>query len=67
MQTQSAATWHRRHAIQIAAQLPDNPQDALLVLEYARQLVEFFLADRPPSFPLRKAPWCHWYRQPEAL
>lgn len=40
--------WHRRHAIQIVAQLPENPKDALQVLELARQLVEGFLcADQP--------------------
>ncbi len=40
--------WRRRHAIQIAAQLPENPDDALAVLDYARQLVEGFLRDGPP-------------------
>lgn len=35
--------WCRRHAIQITAQLPENPEDALRVLELARQLVEGFL------------------------
>lgn len=41
-------TWHRRHAIQLAAQLPENPEDALLVLELTRQLVEEFLRPQPP-------------------
>ena len=35
--------WQRRHAIQIAAQLPENTADALLVLELAKELVESFL------------------------
>lgn len=35
--------WHRRHAIQLAAQLPENPEDALLVLDLVRALVEGFL------------------------
>lgn len=35
--------WHRRHAIQIAAQLPENPDDAILVLELTKELVETFL------------------------
>lgn len=35
--------WHRRHAIQIVAQLPEGTQDALMVLELARELVEGFL------------------------
>lgn len=38
-------TWHRRHAVQIAAQLPENAKDALRVLELARELVEKFLAE----------------------
>lgn len=39
--------WLRRHAIQIAAQLPESPEDAILVLELARQLVEGFLKPQP--------------------
>lgn len=38
--------WHRRHAIQIAAALPEDPDDALIVLELARQLVAGFLQDQ---------------------
>jgi hypothetical protein len=40
----TAEAWHRRHAIQIAAALPEDAEDALLVLELAKQLVEGFLA-----------------------
>lgn len=36
-------SWQRRHAIQIAAQLPEDSKDALRVLELARELVEGFL------------------------
>jgi hypothetical protein len=36
---------HRRHAIQIVAQLPEDQADALLILEAARALVSSFLAD----------------------
>lgn len=39
----SAEAWHRRHAIQIAAALPETREDALAVLELARELVEAFL------------------------
>jgi hypothetical protein len=39
--------WHRRHAIQIAAALPETGEDALIVLELARELVESFLYQRP--------------------
>lgn len=40
----SQEAWHRRHAIQIAAALPETTEDALVVLELAKQLVEGFLA-----------------------
>lgn len=48
-------SWLRRHAIQIVAQLPENTDDACIVLELARELVESFLAEKahlrtvPPS------------------
>lgn len=35
--------WHRRAAIILAGQLPDNPTDAILVLQAARELVDTFL------------------------
>lgn len=35
--------WHRRAAIILAGQLPDNPTDALLVLQAAKELVDTFL------------------------
>ena len=37
--------WHRRHALQIAMQLPDNFADALLVLEATRDLVQNYLGE----------------------
>jgi hypothetical protein len=45
--------WHRRHAIQIAAALPETREDALIVLDLARELVERFLyAPQRPEPPL---------------
>jgi hypothetical protein len=41
--------WLRRQAMQIAAQLPENPEEALLILEYASEVVNLFL--RPHSEP----------------
>ena len=35
---------HRRHAIQVVAGLPEEPEDALIVLRLATQLVTGFLA-----------------------
>ena len=43
--------WRRRHAIQIVAQLPEGPEDALVVLDLARQLVEGFLREGQPRLP----------------
>lgn len=43
--------WHRRHAIQIVAQLPEVVEDAILVLEAARELVEGFLTDQRRARP----------------
>lgn len=43
---------HRRHAIQVVAALPEDPADALLVLDLARQLVSGFLSgswDQPAN------------------
>jgi hypothetical protein len=40
--------WLRRHAVQIAAQLPEDPNDALAVLELTRSLVETFLKEPQP-------------------
>jgi hypothetical protein len=44
MGTVKIEAWHRRHAIQVAASLPETIEDALLVLELAKQLVEGFLS-----------------------
>lgn len=35
--------WHRRAAVTLVSQLPDDSADALLVLEAAKELVEKFL------------------------
>ena len=34
-----AQSWHRRHAIQMVAQLPEGTEDALMVLRLSEQLV----------------------------
>lgn len=39
----------KRLAIQVAAQLPENERDALLVLEYAETIVRSFLAESKPA------------------
>jgi hypothetical protein len=41
--------WRRRQALQVAAQLPDNPEEALAVLRHAETLVRSFLAPGKPA------------------
>ena len=49
MATLEILPWHRRHAIHLASQLPDDTADALIVLRLAIELTEGFLAgsDKP--------------------
>jgi hypothetical protein len=41
--------WHKRHAMILAGQLPENTEDALAVLRLATQLVTSFLAGPEPA------------------
>lgn len=41
--------WRRRQALQIASQLPEDPKDALAVLDHAKTLVERFLGECEPN------------------
>lgn len=45
--------WHRRHAVQIVAQLPEEAADALAVLQEAIILVEGFLTEHHQEPRLR--------------
>lgn len=47
--------WHRRHAITLAGQLPDKIEDALIVIEAMRDLVERFLIPDPQGADERPA------------
>lgn len=38
-----ASAWRRRMAIQLVAQLPDNREDALAVLSYAKDIISDFI------------------------
>jgi hypothetical protein len=38
--------WHRRHALMIASQLPEDPNDALAVFGAAMDVVREFLAGK---------------------
>ncbi|UQD96126.1 hypothetical protein [Bradyrhizobium japonicum] len=44
-----AENWHRRHAVMLASQLPEETEDALIVLRLATQLVTGFLAEDEPA------------------
>lgn len=39
--------WHRRHALMLAGQLPENIEDAELILQAAQELVQKFLKAEP--------------------
>ncbi len=41
--------WHRRQAIVLASQLPDNKHDTLMVLQALQELVDTFLEDDDPA------------------
>jgi hypothetical protein len=41
--------WHRRLALGLSAQLPDNAEDARAVLDCVAELVETFLYPRPAA------------------
>jgi hypothetical protein len=41
--TDTVSNWHKRHALTLGITTPDNANDALLVLEAAREIVERFL------------------------
>jgi hypothetical protein len=42
-QPPSESDWRRRHALNIAGQLPENVNDALVILDLLRELVVTFL------------------------
>lgn len=41
--------WHRRHAVMLASQLPEEAADALTVLRLATELVTGFLTGPEPT------------------
>lgn len=41
--------WHRRQALQIASQFPEDPEDARAVLRCVEQLIRFFFEGPPPT------------------
>jgi hypothetical protein len=47
-------TWHRRQAMMLASELPENPADALAILDCVKELVVAFLRSEEPE-PAPKA------------
>lgn len=45
--------WHRRHAMIIAGQLPENPADAELVIQAVQELMQTFLNKASTQGPER--------------
>lgn len=43
--------WHRRQAMNIASQLPEDPADAWAILQCVEQLIIFFEGPPPSSEP----------------
>jgi hypothetical protein len=43
--------WHRRHALMLASQLPEDPQEARMVLEALREIVERYLIQDEDEVP----------------
>jgi hypothetical protein len=41
--------WQRRQALQIASQLPDDPEQAWAVLDVVEELIAFLFGPRPPA------------------
>jgi hypothetical protein len=42
--------WHRRHAVMLASQLPEDVADSVIILRLTMELTEGFLTgdDKPP-------------------
>jgi hypothetical protein len=45
--------WHRRQAMMLASQLPENPADAQLVVQAITELLHTFMAGAPADEPER--------------
>ncbi len=39
--------WHKRHALLLASQLPEDQTDARMVVQALRELLETFMAEAP--------------------
>jgi hypothetical protein len=46
-----AENWHKRHALMLASQLPDNASDANVVIRELQNLVDTWLHVEPAAVP----------------
>jgi hypothetical protein len=46
-----ADNWHKRHALQLAAMLPDNASDATAIIRELQHLVDTWLHVAEPPVP----------------
>ncbi|MGL9621565.1 hypothetical protein QRQ56_26465 [Bradyrhizobium sp. U531] len=52
----SEQPWHRQHAIQMVCALPDDQEDALIVLRAAERLVRGYLMEPQANGSIRTDP-----------
>jgi hypothetical protein len=50
-------SWHRRHALMLASQLPENSADARLVIQAVTGLLDTFMADAADTGPSNVVPF----------
>lgn len=51
--TKKPLTWHLKQAMSLAGQLPDNQEDARIILEQMGLLLETYLSQSEAADPLR--------------
>jgi hypothetical protein len=60
-----ADNWHKRHALQLAAMLPDNASDATAIIRELQHLVDTWLHVAEP--PYRPRFWLSFAIRPEKI
>jgi hypothetical protein len=45
--------WHKRQALSLAAQLPEDASDAIAVIRELQRLIDIWLYDEPATAPSR--------------
>lgn len=55
---QYSEAWRKRLALQVVQQLPEDQEDALAVLSYAKELVTGFMCTATGNYPQKTAQAC---------